>query len=62
MSNEPKDPQPDKSSDQIGAGLAMGAGIGTVFGILFDNLAIGIIFGAALGLVFGTALSQKKKR
>jgi uncharacterized membrane protein len=62
MSNELKDPQPDKSSNQIGLGLAIGAGVGTLLGIIFDNLSIGITFGAALGLVFGAALSQKKNK
>ena len=62
MSIEAKDPQPDKSLNQIGLGLAMGAGVGTLFGILFDNLAIWITFGAALGLVFGAALSQRNKK
>jgi uncharacterized membrane protein len=59
MSIEPKDPQPEKLSNQIGLGIAIGAGVGTLLGIVFDNLSVGITFGAALGLVFGAALSQK---
>lgn len=62
MSNEPQDPRPEKSSNQIGLGLALGAGVGTLLGIFFDNLAIGITFGAALGLIFGAALLQKKNK
>jgi uncharacterized membrane protein len=61
MSNKPKDPQPEKSSDRIGLGIAIGAGVGTLLGIFFHNLNIGITFGAALGLVFAAAFSQKNK-
>jgi hypothetical protein len=42
--------------------LAIGAGVGTWLGIVFHNIAIGIIMGAALGLVFGASLSLKKKK
>lgn len=62
MSNEQKDPQPKKTSDQIGLWLVIGAGIGVTFGIIFDNLPIGISIGAALGLIFGAALSLKNKK
>jgi uncharacterized membrane protein len=61
MSNEQRDPQPKKTSDQIGLGLVIGAGIGVVFGILYHNIPMGITFGAALGLVFGAAFSLKNK-
>ena len=62
MSNEPKDPLPKKTSDQIGLWLAIGAGVGTLLGIVFNNIAMGITMGAALGLVFGAALSLKNKK
>jgi uncharacterized membrane protein len=62
MPNEPNTPQSEKASDRIGLGLAMGAGVGTLLGFVFDNLAIGITFGAALGLVFGAVLSQTNKK
>ncbi len=62
MSNEQKDPQPKKTSDQIGLWLVIGAGIGVTFGIIFDNLPIGISIGAALGLIFGAAFSLKNKK
>ncbi len=62
MSNEQKDPQPEKNLDQIGVWLSIGAGVGTLFGIIFNNISMGIIMGAALGLVFGAALSQKNKK
>lgn len=62
MSNEQKDPQPKKPQDQIGLWLVIGAGIGVTFGIIFDNLPIGISIGGVLGLVFGAAFSQKNKK
>jgi len=62
MSNEQKDPQPEKTSDQIGLWLVIGAGLGVTFGIIFDNLPIGISIGAALGLIFGAAFSLKNKK
>ena len=45
MSNEQKDPQPEKTSDQVGLWLAIGAGVGTLLGIVFNNIAIGITMG-----------------
>jgi uncharacterized membrane protein len=62
MNNEQKDLQPKKTQDQISDWFVIGAGIGVTFGIIFDNLAIGISIGAALGLVFGAALSLKNKK
>ena len=62
MNNETKDPKKKKTSDQIGDWLVIGAGIGITFGIIFDNLPIGISMGAALGLIFGAALSLRNKK
>lgn len=46
--------RPDRPSGwQIPLGVAAGAGIGLIFGILLDMLATGITFGAAIGLVVG---------
>ena len=61
MSNEQKDPQSEKTPDQIGVWLAIGTGVGILLGIIFHNIAMGITFGAALGLFFGAAFSLKKK-
>lgn len=62
MSNEQKEPKTEKTPDQIGLGLAIGAGLGTVIGIFYQNIPMGITFGAALGLVFGAALALKNKK
>lgn len=39
----------------IPLGFLSGAGIGLIFGILLDLLAMGMIIGAAIGLVVGAA-------
>lgn len=45
---------------ELGAGIAIGAGVGTALGVDLNNAAIGIAIGAGVGLVFGMALSQRK--
>jgi uncharacterized membrane protein len=62
MSNEQKDPQPETPLNQIGLWLTIGAGVGTLLGIVFHNIAMGITMGTALGLVFGAAFSLKNKK
>ncbi|MDX9993620.1 MAG: hypothetical protein RBS68_16395 [Anaerolineales bacterium] len=62
MANEQKDHQTQKTPVQIGLWLVIGAGVGFLLGIFFNNIAMGITFGAALGLIFGAALSHKNKK
>jgi hypothetical protein len=48
-----------------GIGLAIGAGLGLIFGLFADNISLCVGIGAALGLVFGFAFSSmalNKKR
>lgn len=61
----------DRSDNRMvwaGAGLAIGAGIGTTFGLIIAGgigIALGATFGAAIGLVIGSAIDanqQKKER
>jgi hypothetical protein len=42
----------------IGSGIALGAAIGMLLGLLFmdGNISLGLIFGACIGLVFGLLL------
>lgn len=35
----------------IGAGLVLGSGVGSIFGVLFGDIALGIVYGAAGGLL-----------
>ena len=62
MANEQKYHQAQKTPVQIGLWLVLGAGVGVLLGIFFNNIAIDITFGAALGLIFGAALSHKNKK
>lgn len=40
---------------QLPLGVAAGAGIGMIVGILLDQLAMGLIIGAAIGLLVATS-------
>jgi hypothetical protein len=43
--------------EYLGLGIALGAGLGVVFGqLLFDDLAIGIAIGTGIGLTVGSGL------
>lgn len=45
----------------IGAGLAIGAGLGSAIGVLFDNIPMGLAAGVALGVLVGVALSRGRR-
>jgi hypothetical protein len=62
MSNEQKDPQPKKTTNQIGQGLAIGIAIGLPLGVAFHNIPIGLVLGIMLGAAIGTSLSQKNNK
>ena len=52
-----------KTVYHAGAGLAIGAAIGMIFGLLlFENLALGCVIGAAVGLVMGAAIDAHERR
>ena len=52
-----------KAEYYAGSGLAIGAGIGMIFGLLlFENLAWGCVIGSALGLLIGAAIDAQKSR
>jgi uncharacterized membrane protein len=38
-----------------GSGIAIGMSLGLVFGVLFDNIPLGLVCGAAIGAVFEAA-------
>jgi len=44
-----------------GVWLAIGAGLGLIFGTMFNQIGLGIALGAAFGLVFGFTIPKKEK-
>ncbi len=51
--DQAKDPR-----GHAGAGLAVGAGLGLIFGIMFEQIALGVALGLSVGAV--ADLSRKK--
>ena len=54
----------EKSATKTNMGLmiALGAGLGIVFGkFVFDDVAVGLLIGAGIGVVFGSFNKTKKK-
>ncbi len=43
-------------------GMILGAGVGTAFGVAFDNIPIGLTFGPGLGLVAGMLLERSRRK
>lgn len=51
-----------KTAYYAGAGLAIGAAVGMIFGLLlFENLAMGSAIGAGVGLVMGAAIDAQMR-
>ena len=44
----------------MGAGVAIGIGVGTALGAATDDMSIGIAIGAGLGVALGAALSKSQ--
>jgi len=53
-----KDRQP---ASMMGAGVALGVGIGAAIGVAMDNVGLGIGVGAAIDVAVGAALTQRRK-
>ena len=45
----------------LGVWLAIGVGIGLIFGTMFNQIGHGIALGAAIGLIIGFTLPKKEK-
>jgi len=61
--NSSKGQNSRKTTYYAGAGLAIGAGVGMIFGLLlFENLALGSAIGAGVGLVVGAAIDAHERR
>jgi len=60
--NSSKGENSRKTAYDTGAGLAIGAAIGMIFGLLLlENLALGFAIGATLGLVMGDAIDTQRR-
>jgi uncharacterized membrane protein len=60
--NSSKGDDTRKTAYYAGSGLAIGAAIGMIFGLLlFENLAWGCVIGAAVGLVMGAAIDAQRR-
>ncbi len=44
------------------AGIAIGIGVGTVFGVALHNPSLGLVFGVGIGLSIGVALGSSGNR
>jgi len=44
-----------------GVWLAIGVGLGLIFGPMLNQIGLGIALGAAFGLTFGFAIPKKEK-
>jgi hypothetical protein len=55
--------QGNNKSEQniVGAGLAIGVGLGLVFGSVIGNVGAGLVIGIAAGIGFATAQLKKKE-
>jgi len=61
--NSSKGRNSHKTVYYAGAGLAIGAGVGMIFGLmLFESLSWGCVIGAAVGLVVGAAIDAYERR
>ena len=49
------------SSNDSGSALAVGLSLGVLFGIVTDNIGLGMMLGVAVGLCFGPAVGVLRK-
>jgi len=50
-----------KTSVDAGTTMVLGAGIGTIIGIFFDNISMAMSIGAATGAILGGIFMHKHK-
>jgi hypothetical protein len=49
------------TSTFISVGLALGAGVGSAFGVVFENVGVGVALGAGVGLLIGSVLASRQR-
>lgn len=45
----------------LGLWIAMGVGVGAVFGVAMDNLGIGVAIGIAVGAAMGAVMNRRPR-
>ena len=48
------------ANSMMGAGIAIGAGLGVALGVALDMLPLGIAIGAGIGVAIGAAMDQSR--
>jgi len=46
----------------MGAGIAIGVGRGTAFGVAMDNIGVGLAIGIGIGVALGAAFDADRRR
>ena len=52
--------EPNTVNGFSGFTFSMWLSLGVLYGIIFDNLVLGLLFGVGIGLCFGTTVKKKK--
>lgn len=61
MTSDPKKDDDAKSNQtMMGAGIAIGAGMGIALGSAMDNVGAGLAIGMAVGIAIGSGMQRKK--
>jgi len=50
-----------KNKNSVGIYSTLGAGIGLLVGLMFDNLSLSLIFGFAIGVIIDSIVYSNKK-
>lgn len=63
MEQKPNDKQKRADPNYRGSGMAIGAGLGLIFGmLLFDKIALGLVLGVAIGLGIGSIVDMQANK
>jgi uncharacterized membrane protein len=62
MNHEEEQRKPTRDSwVRMGAGIAVGAGIGAALGVAMENMGAGLAIGIAMGAGIGTIFSRQQR-
>ena len=49
-----------KNKNYKALGIALGAGVGTAFGVAMDNIGMGVAVGMGIGIAVGASMEKRK--